>query len=153
MSEPVQWRSFRVWVAFRPWQRHSLVLMIGGLVYIAMGLSLMTVHELEPRRVEALVVILRMASIDVWGLVFILSGVAAVLSSRWPTFSTLWGYMVLTGLSSAWCAGYILGFFLGDAPASNFTFALIWGLVAFLWWAISGLTNPDRRLVVRDDGD
>lgn len=141
------------WYAFRPWRRHSLVLLIGGLVYIGIGISFITLSEITVRRETSLVIALRIASMHSWGVLFVLAGALSILSARWPAISDSWGYAVLTGLASAWAAIYFFGFFMGGAPFSNIISGLVWWLIAFMWWAISGLLNPDRRLVVRHDRD
>jgi hypothetical protein len=86
-----------------------------------------------------------------WGLVFISVGMMAILSSRWPAFAETWGYMLLTGLSAGWSATYWLSLLLHNAPVTNITAGLVWALMAFMWWAVSGLVNPVR--VVRDEPD
>lgn len=151
IKPPGNWRSWSAWFSLRPWQRHSLVLMVGGLVYIGIGISFMTVTELSPQRQMSVEIALRMFSLDIWGLQFIGAGSLAVLSSRWPQFSDSWGYAVLTSLASAWSAIYLFGYILGDAPSTNLIQALDWALIAFIWWAISGLNNPDRRRVPRHE--
>ena len=129
------------WLDIRPWQRHSLVLSVAGLIYIAIGISYF-VTEITPSRSRALVVALEFLSIRQWGVIFILSGVLAIISARWPPISRTWGYMVLCGLSAGWSAVYLTGVLLVDAPSTNLSGFGTWGLIAFLWWAISGLLNP-----------
>jgi hypothetical protein len=129
------------WFHLRPWKRHSLVLLVTGLVYVFIGIAYITTGPRQSRTV-ALQIALDWWSLDVWGGVFILSGLLAILSSRWPPFSETWGYFVLTGLSAGWSGFYATGVIFGDSPTSNLNGALSWGLIAFLWWAISGLTNP-----------
>lgn len=140
------------WLMFRPWQRHSLVLMVGGLVYIGVGVAFLSVGDLSQRRELSLDIALRFMPLDSWAMVFVFAGFLACLSSRWPSFVETWGYMVLTGLSAAWSAIYFLSIFLGDAPYTNLSYGLVWGLLAFLWWGISGLVNPDKVVVVVENG-
>lgn len=134
----------RRWSELRPYERHSLVLMVAGLVYIGLGVAFLNADPLSGLQKRQLQVALNMAAVDVWGWVFITAGLMAFLSSRWPTWSETWGYMVLCGLSSAWAATYFLGYVFVDAPISNITFGLVWALMSFLWWAVSGLLNPAR---------
>lgn len=145
--------TLKEWLVFRPWERHSLVLMVGGLVYVAVGASFLSSAPLGERRALTLKVALNIMPIQHWSWLFIACGLLAMASSRWPTFSDSWGYIVLTGLSSGWSAMYFGGYFLGEAPSANTSYGLIWGLMAFMWWAISGLVNPDRRLVIRNGPD
>lgn len=139
----------RPWLGIRPWRRHSLVLLVAGLAYVAIGLSLI-LTELTPPRAQALEVALKRMPIDVWGCVWIAAGILCVISSRWPPIVETWGYMVLTGLSAGWSATYGLGVIFAHSPASNWSSAITWALMAFLWWAISGLINPDRVVVITE---
>jgi len=136
------------WLTFRPWQRHGLVLMVGGLVYISLGVMYLTIGELSHRREINLSVALEVMPLKYWALLFIFSGALACLSSRWPSFSDSWGYMVLCGMSSGWSAVYLMSYIFGPAPITSTTYALIWFLMAFTWWAISGLVNPEKVIVV-----
>lgn len=131
----------------RPWRRHSLVLLVAGLAYIFIGIQY-DLTELSPARATALVVALRWAPIQVWGGAWILVGALSIISSRWPPIMESWGYMVLTGFSAGWAATYATGVILGESPASNLSSAITWALLAFMWWAISGLINPDRVAVM-----
>lgn len=132
------WRNL---LLLRPWQRHSLVLMVGGIVYLCIGIAMTTV-DLKVEQKRAITLALHMAPIHIWGLVFVMAGLLAMLSSRWPTFSITWGYMVLTGLSLAWGSTYLLGGLVLHAPIANVVSGLVWVLMGFLWWGISGLLNP-----------
>lgn len=133
------------WRAIRPWERHSLVLTVAGLMYMAIGGSFFNT-EVTPSNKKALSVALHWWGMEVWGVIFILAGVLAIISSRWPPISATWGYGVLTGLSSGWAAFYGVGVFFGFSPVSNLRGALVWGLLGFAWWVISGLSNPPLKI-------
>lgn len=138
-SQPHRWHSLR------PWSRHSLVLMISGMAYVLTGLSYI-LSEATSSRTEALQIALIWAPFEVWGLVFILTGLAAILSSRWPPASETWGYTMMTGLSVAWGLFYLTGVFFGS-PLVNLSGFLVWSLLGFVWWAVSGLRNPAPTIV------
>lgn len=129
------------WRGIRPWQRHSLVLSVAGTVYVLIGLSYI-VSEPSATRSQALAYALLWLPAQGWGVVFVVTGLLAIISSRWPPISRTWGYTVLTGLSAGWAAFYAAGIIWNDAAASNWSSVFSWGLVSFLWWAISGLVNP-----------
>lgn len=129
------------WRGIRPWKRHSLVLMVSGLVYIAIGFSYIVAEPTVTREVALHYAFLWMP-LPLWGLVFIFAGFLSVVSSRWPPISETWGYTVLTGLSSMWAAFYLVGILFGNSPWTNVSGVFSWGLIAFMWWAISGLINP-----------
>lgn len=136
-------KSIHPFRGVRPHQRHSLVLIVAGLFYIALGWVYISEPSTPARRV-ALQIALDWMSFDGWGAVFIFAGILSIISSRWPPISETWGYTVLTGLSAGWAAFYFAGVIFGNAPDSNVSGGLIWALVAFLWWAISGLRNPNE---------
>lgn len=136
------WKQ-RFW-GLRPWQRHSLILMVFGLLFVLMGLQYIGSSPNRNREL-ALKVILQIAPIQVWGSVFIVMGALCMLSSRWPPFAETWGYMVLTGMSSGWGAAYLMGVLFFNAPASGLSQVILWGGFGFVLWAISGL---DRKSVV-----
>ncbi|MCW2496389.1 hypothetical protein [Jatrophihabitans sp.] len=127
-------------LALRAWQRHSLVLAVAGTVYVLVGTSYI-LSEAIPSRESSLRVALAWMPFTAWGVVWIIVGLLAILSSRWPPASETWGYTTMTGLAAAWAAFYGFGILLG-APAQGISGLLVWGLVAFMWWAISGLVNP-----------
>lgn len=131
----------------RPFKRHSLVLMVGGLFYIATGIIYIWSTPTVARR-QALVIALRWFPIEFWGGVFVFCGVMAFISSRWPPVVESWGYMVLAGLSAGWSGTYALGVIFDQSPIGNLTISLQWGLLAFLWWALPGFVNPDKTVVV-----
>lgn len=130
------------WIGVRPFLRHSLVLLVAGAVYVAIGYSYL---QTEPNaaRLDALYYALKVTSYNNWGFVFMVVGILAVISSRWPPVSEKWGYFVLTGQSVAWALFYLTGILFHDSAPANIVGVLSWGLIGFLWWAISGLVNPN----------
>ena len=139
------------WWELRPFQRHSLVLAVAGLVYIGVGIAY-TCTDPTPDRLSSIGWALEHIPLSAWGVVWILVGILAVLSARWPPASKTWGYSALTGLSMCWSALYGVGIALFDAPPeAGITGCFVWGLVSFLWWAIAGLTNPDDLLDMVDN--
>jgi hypothetical protein len=139
-------RLKRHYFKLRPFKRHSLVLMVAGVVYVVNGLSYMLTTP-TPARLEALTVSLKWFPLDVWGGVWVAVGLLAVISSRWPPVFESWGYMVLTGLAAGWSATYLMGIVFYHTHMTNLSGVLTWGLLAFLWWAVSGLLNPDKEAV------
>lgn len=138
-------------LGLRPWTRHSMVLFVAGLVYIGLGTAYAS-EVLSLERQKSLIVALNLMPIQAWGGLFILAGICALLSTRWPIASEKWGYIALTGLSLAWGSAYLFGVLLGLTPIQNITAALSWGLIGFLWYGISGLVNPPQNIVVVING-
>lgn len=137
----VLYKRGKLW-HLRPWGRHSLVLMVAGIVYVGIGISYM-VAEHSPSREIALEYAFNWFPLHVWGMWWIATGVITMVSARWPPVDRIWGYELLTGLASAWGLFYLAGVVFGESPNGNFTSAAVWGLVAFMWWAISGLKDQD----------
>lgn len=146
MSPTRKARMKRAYLQMRPFKRHSLVLMVAGVVYIVNGLTYMLTDP-TPTRHQALIIAEKWFSLNTWGGVWVFVGLLAILSSRWPPIFESWGYMVLTGLAAGWSATYLTGILFYDSPLANISGALTWGLVAFLWWAVSGLLNPEKEAV------
>lgn len=129
------------------------MLLVAGLAYVFIGVSYIVI-PLTHARAQALVVALHWAPIQFWGSTWMLVGALSIISSRWPPIVESWGYMVLTGFSAGWGATYLTGVIVGESPAGNLSSATVWALMAFMWWAISGLINPDRVaiMVIEKDG-
>jgi hypothetical protein len=134
------------WFALRPWQRHSLVLAVAGGVYLMYGATLLATGS---GRSASLNLAFSLAPPGLWATVWVCVGLLALASTRWPPRSKTWGYTALSGLAVAWASMQGLGVLLLDAPKIGLNGMLVWGLVGFLWWAISGLVNPDDVPKVR----
>lgn len=141
------------WAALRPWQRHSLVLAAGGGVYVLYGLSYFLI-PLTTERASGISLALSVGPIHAWATIWIVVGLLALASTRWPPASKTWGYSAMTGLAAWWGSVYLLSIPLGG-PRTGLTGTLVWWLVGFLWWGISGLTNPDDvpRTALHQPGD
>lgn len=132
----------RVWWALRPWQRHSLVLSVAAFFYAAYGVTYIALPQ-GSLRAASLELPRNLMPLWAWGFLWVSVGVGALLSTRWPPWSKTWGYVLLAGMATLWGSQYLLGVLLLNTPATSLSGALVWYLVAFIWWAISGLVNPD----------
>lgn len=150
MEKTLRVKMIRKFWGLRPWKRHSTILMVAGILYACIGFAYFNASPNKTRDVT-LVVVLQIAPIQFWGGVFFLAGMLTSMSSRWPPFAETWGYMVLTGLSAGWAAAYLMGVMFFKAPIAGITAALVWSLLAFIWWAIAGLLNPDKTAVACND--
>ncbi len=138
--------SLKSFWGLRPWKRHSLILMVAGILYMLVGVTYITDGPTRGREIS-LALLVQYAPIQFWGLVFLCCGALSVVSARWPPFTETWGYMVLTGLSTLWSLTYLAGMLFFKSPATYITQSFLWGMLAFMWWAISGLLNPDKTAV------
>lgn len=133
--------------ALRPWSRHGIILLVAGFIYAIVGVSYILAKP-SSNRANSLEILLRIAPLSVWGGIFVLAGILTMLSSRWPIFAETWGYVVLTGLSTGWGSAYLMGILFAKAPWTNVNGFLLWGLLGFMWWAVSGLVNPEKVVVI-----
>lgn len=129
------------WGVVKPWDRHSLILLAAGLSFAVTGL-IYIIDIRTPEQEEALYYATEVMSITAWGYAFIFFGLVAVVSARWPAWPKTLGYTVLTGQSAAWSAFYLLGAIKTSGEPTILSNGLLWALVAFLWWGISGLVSP-----------
>jgi hypothetical protein len=139
------WRH-HLW-GLRPFKRHGLVLLVAGVAYALIGVTYIVTKPTRSRR-EALALALHWFPMPFWGAIFLTIGLLAIISARWPPVAATWGYMLLTGLSAGWAATYLLGVMFEHAPSGNLTGTFNWGLLAFVWWSISGFVDPDKTVVV-----
>lgn len=131
-------------LSFKPWSRHGVILVVAGITYMVIG-TVYVFHIPSESQAEALYFALHLMSLDWWGIGFLIAGIVALTSSRWPNLPRSWGYTVLTGWSAAWSAFYFAGATLTDAKVVYFGTAGVWALLAFLWWAVSGLVSPPKE--------
>lgn len=134
-----EYEQFR---GLRPWERHSQVVAGAGAVYVAYGVNLLFIPASDSR-VRGLELGISWMSLHHWGLVWAAVGILGLVSTRWPPASETWGYSTLAALAAVWAAFYALGMIFLDTPINGIAGMLVWGLVAYLWWGISGLRNPE----------
>lgn len=134
----------------KEWKRHDVILCVGGFLYILVGIYYAATSRADSRSIS-LEILVSVAPMSFWGSLFMFAGALSIISSRWPPFAETWGYVVLTGISAGWAAAYLMGMLFADAPSTNLIAALVWGIFAFVWWAVSGLLNPDKTAVANNE--
>lgn len=139
-------------LSLRPWRKHSQVLAVAGVIYMIYGLFMITIPASDTRQ-RGLELAMRWAPLDVWGVIWIAVGTMAFASTRWPPASETWGYSAMAGLSALWSCFYVMGIVFFDSTVqTGFAGVAVWGLIAYLWWGISGLRNPDDRTPLEMNG-
>lgn len=153
MSPTRKARFKRRFVGVRPWTRHSLVLLIAGLVYVCIGIVYIRTPVGSPTW-HALVAAREWLSLDAWAILWIVVGCLSMISSKWPPVAEKWGYMALTGLAAAWGSFYLLGVIFGPNTIGSSAVGLVWWLIGFMWWSISGLVSPEeiKKQIARTNG-
>jgi ascorbate-specific PTS system EIIC-type component UlaA len=128
---------------FSPWTRHTLILTVAGLVYTALGISYFVLDDEE--YLAAVDRATQWMPVNGLAIVWVVVGLFVFFSAISVRTPELWGYSALTGLSTAWAAFYLIGVVVYNAPLEQLNLAIIWGLLGFLWWAISGMIDPEIR--------
>jgi hypothetical protein len=135
----------------RNWTRHSIVLGVSGLIYAGIGFSFIYAPGYVGKD-PSLWMALKYLTLSQWGLIYLGVGFLATFAGTFPIGKKTWGYMALTSLSSVWAFCYVLSVVFGGAPKRTVLSALVWSLVAFLWWAVSGLLSPEHvKRMMRND--
>lgn len=129
------------WNHIKPWNRHGLILLTAGFAYILIGIAFMLSEETPIRR-ENLRHMLSLMPFDWWCVGFVIVGVLSILSSRWPSKPRTLGYSALTGWTVLWSGLYIFGGLSDPLHWGYVAIGLGWGMLGFLWWAVSGLISP-----------
>lgn len=131
------------WYAFKPWNRHSLILITTGFIYLAIGI-MFSLQPATQLRAENLKFALAIMPYSGWAIGFMIVGVFTMITSRWPSMPKSLGYSTLTGWTAAWASFHIFG---GAATGNTAYIAsgFAWGVIAFLWWAVSGLLAPPKE--------
>lgn len=132
------------YLGLRPWTRHSTVLLVAGAFYFILGL----LYILGRNAVEAksaAYLFSKWFDLNWLGSVWMFVGTLTIISTVWPPISKTWGYSIMTGLSAAWASFYAVDIVFMDGPVWQINGALMWGFIAFMWWAISGLVDPEKR--------
>lgn len=138
-------RRHPTWRTIKPWTRHAMTLTVSGAVYFAIGLT-MVFQGTSIERAKSLELALDIMQYSWWGIGFSVVGIFTVVSSRWPAVPRSLGYSVLTGWSVLWSGFNLYGGLSTGSPAFVAN-GFVWGIVAFLWWVISGfVTLPKARM-------
>lgn len=124
--------------------------MVGGLIYIMYGLSLLVIPLTADKAAAFHMQLLwTHGYIQPWGIAWCLVGFAALASTRWPPTSEKWGYAALSGWSSLWGCFYACILFSHSAVAT--AGILVWGLLTLLWMGVAGFPNPEDVVIVHGD--
>lgn len=127
------------WSATKPWDRHGLILAVAGSAYIFIGVLFATSPETRLGQAS-----LNVLPGNIWYFGFVIAGIISATSSRWPNRPRTLGYSALTGWTAA-CGGLYLFTGFADNSTSFIAMGIVWGVLAFLWWAISGLISPPNE--------
>jgi len=129
---------------FKPWDRHGLILTTVGVSYILISIVLL-LSDQSTSGLSNVKDILAVAPYPYWCGALIVVGCASILSAILNSIPRTLGYVVLTGWSTFWAGVHIIGGLSYPMDLSYVSLGMIWALMAFLWWAISGLLSPPKE--------
>jgi hypothetical protein len=142
MTAPLTRSQRPLWLQLRPWQEHSLVVTLAGSIYLAYGVFTF-LHQTGERADQLRAVIdLTGGHFWPWAALWVTVGALAIVSSRWPVWSKLWGYAVMQCLATLWALAYFTGVLFLGVPSAGLGGGIVWGIVVVLWYAIARLANP-----------
>lgn len=136
--------AFRAaWLALRPWNRHSLILSILGVLYLGAGV-IWLVNEVTTTRAAQMALPLTWTGGAWWPLsmAWILVGSATLLSTRWPPFYSRWGYVATGGLASFWGLCAATSAVAYGNWSAGLSGVFIYAIITILIWGIAGMVAP-----------
>ena len=126
--------------AVRPWTRHSSILVVASVVYILVGVNYINV-DVNPTNNRNFGAAVAVFPLYIWGFMFVVVGASSIFSVFWPPVRKNWGYIALTGISALWAGVYAVTYITLDGPLLTMSSSILWALMAFFWWAVSGLVD------------
>lgn len=144
MPDRRDWHRRAAWTHLRPFEKASRVLVLAGIIYVVIGWQYL--GHVHADRLRGLQVALWFAGghVKLWGWVWIIVGLSAMLSARWPYFSARWGYTALSGLAAVWFLQYLTGWIILGLPAPIVAAATCsWALIAMFWVVVADAVNPE----------
>jgi ABC-type transport system involved in multi-copper enzyme maturation permease subunit len=129
--------------------RRGAVLVLLGAIYTLIGIGYITT-PLTEAAADQLHFALTIASSYVWGYLFLITGIVAVISSRWPPGKTTWGYGFLAATSLWWAGQYFIGMVIVHARGS-YRGVLSWLALSVMILIISGWEEYEPPLTTLSD--
>lgn len=115
-----------------------------GFIYLAIGLTYGLVKQ--PELAHAMKWMPSWATIQVCGVVWIVTGCIAMVMAFVPIPHDRFGFMALAGWSSAWAIAWAVAWGLGDSPVGFIGF-LVYAAFASAALSVARMTNNVRRRV------
>ena len=137
-------KEIDIWLSYKPWQRHGIAILISGLFMTFYGFSLLRDGPEFDRNVDMMRVAIRLFPLDFWAAIFVVAGLGSAIFSRFKKFRPPWAYSVFCGLAGTWTAQYFAGYILVDGPPRSLYYGSLWACLLGIWWAVSGMVNPDK---------
>lgn len=120
--------------------RRGAILLCYGVVWAIIGYGQITSPAPDLRGLRLL---LQMMSLDVWGWLWVASGVIAFVSAWMPQGKDWPGFLALPLMVLPWTVSYLLAWIIGDFPR-GWVAAVVWGAIAAPVLVVAGWREPPR---------
>ena len=120
--------------------RRGTILLCYGIVWAIIGYGQITSPAPDLRGLRLL---LQMMSLDVWGWLWVASGLIAVASAWLPQGKDWPGFLALPLMVLPWMVSYFLAWVLGDFPR-GWVATVVWGAIAAPVLVVAGWREPPR---------
>lgn len=121
-------------------RRGAFLLFYGG-VWAAIGYGQITSPQPDLRGLR---VLLNIMPLDVWGYLWLASGLVAIVAAWLPQGRDLAGFFALPLIVLPWMASYLMSWIVGDFPR-GWVAAAVWGAIAAPAFVVAGWPEPPRR--------
>lgn len=120
--------------------RRGAILLCYGVVWSIIGYGQITSPAPDLRGLRLL---LQMMPLDVWGCLWVASGLIAIVSAWLPQGRDWPGFLALPLMVLPWTVSYLLAWIIGDFPR-GWVAAVVWGAIAAPVLVVAGWREPPR---------
>jgi hypothetical protein len=120
--------------------RRGAILLCYGVVWAIIGYGQITAPAPDLRGLRLL---LQMMSLDVWGCLWVASGLIAIVSAWLPQGRDWPGFLALPLMVLPWTVSYLLAWIIGDFPR-GWVAAVVWGAIAAPVLVVAGWREPPQ---------
>ena len=120
--------------------RRGAILLCYGVVWAIIGYGQITAPAPDLRGLRLL---LQTMPLDVWGWLWVASGVIAIASAWLPQGRDWPGFLALPLMVLPWMVSYLLAWIIGDFPR-GWVATVVWGAIAAPVLVVAGWQEPPR---------
>jgi hypothetical protein len=120
--------------------RRGAILLCYGVVWAIIGYGQITSPAPDLRGLRLL---LQTMPLDVWGWIWVTSGLIAIASAWLPQGRDWPGFLALPLMVLPWAVSYLLAWIIGDYPR-GWVAAVVWGAIAAPVLVVAGWREPVR---------